>query len=188
VARTIVNSQNTPAQSGVPEECDWKNPDDDAVTNIIETALGGSRSTHYTANRLWNVWQTVRDMREKPDGSNCCNADLAAAEHYLYSRYSVTHRDYDPAFMKLAIWFYGLFKFFFPHSGICPKSPDTESQQAWADRGADDAMIDIEYENSEREKWRHQNEYPLGGNTSGPPGQQVWHPPGSSQGGVPMDW
>ncbi len=29
---------------------------------------------------------------------------------------------------------------------------------------------------------------PFGGNTTGGPGNQVWHPPGVGQGGVPIDW
>jgi hypothetical protein len=140
VARTAFHPRRELADNSMaPEDCDWKEPDDDAVASIIVKTLGGPRGNRYTANKLWNAWQDVHDQREKPDGSNCCDADLAAAEHYFYARYGVTNKDYTPFGMKTAIWGYAFFKVLFPRSGICPKSPNSASQRKWGYNGSDDA-------------------------------------------------
>jgi hypothetical protein len=97
LARTAAASQGVPEEpKEVPSSaCDWKDPDDDVVAGIIEAALGGSRSDRYEVAKLRSAWWDVRGQREKSDGSSCCDANLAAAEHYLYARFSVANQDHD---------------------------------------------------------------------------------------------
>jgi hypothetical protein len=145
----MLQRQDKPAQTAaVPAECTAYEPDSKAVDNIIQNALGGSRSQTYKADDLQIAWYNVRQQREKSDGSNCCSAELAAAEHYMYARYSVTHKDHAPGEMKIMIWTYGYFKFLVPKTGICPKSPDTQGSRDWGYKGVDDAVnVDLFHEN-----------------------------------------
>jgi hypothetical protein len=129
--------------AGVPESCTSREPNSSAVKTIIEDAIGGSMGSNHSVNDLNNAWYQVRSKREKPDGSNCCSAELAAAEHYLYARYAVANRDHSPVEMKVMIWGYGYLKFLVPKTGICPKSPDTQGSRDWGYRGADDGRSDL---------------------------------------------
>jgi len=149
VSEMALQRQGTPGQTAaVPTECTAYEPDSKAVEGIIQKALGGSRSLNYKADDLQLAWHSVRQQREKADGSNCCSAELAAAEHYLYARFAVTHKDHAPGEMKIMIWGYGYFKFLVPKTGICPKSPDTQGSRDWGYKGVDDAAnIDLFHEN-----------------------------------------
>jgi hypothetical protein len=130
-------------QEQVPASCDYREPDSDAVAEIIKNAYGGSRSNTYRVDELRDAWFHVRNQREQPGGVNCCSQELSAAEHYLYARYAVANRDYSPVEMKVMIWGYGYVKFLVPRTGICPKSPDTQGSRDWGYRGADDGATDL---------------------------------------------
>jgi hypothetical protein len=148
VSRMTLQRQDAPAQAAVPESCPNREPDDKTVEGIIQKALGGSRSLNYKADDLQLAWYNVRQQREQPGGANCCSSELAAAEHYLYARFAVTHKDHAPGEMKIMIWGYGYFKFLVPKTGICPKSPDTQGSRDWGYKGVDDAAnIDLFHEN-----------------------------------------
>ncbi len=125
-----------------PASCDDREPRDEGVKKIVEDALGGSRSTTYPVRDLQTAWFNVRNQREK-GGANCCNPELAAAEHYLYARYAVANRDHSPVEMKALIWGYGYLKFLVPKTGNCPKSPDTQGSRDWGYRGVDDGANDL---------------------------------------------
>jgi len=140
--------QRQEKQAGVPESCPAREPDSNQVAAIIQKALSRGRSAPYSAEELQLAWYNVRQQREQSDGANCCSAELAAAEHYLYARFAVTHRDHSPFEMKAMIWGYGYLKFLVPRTGICPKSPDTQGSRDWGYKGADDAAnIDLFHEN-----------------------------------------
>jgi len=148
VSRMALQRQDATAQTGVPTECPFREPDSNAVAGIIDQALGGSRSAPYKANQLQDAWYNVRQQREKPGGANCCSTELAAAEHYLYARFAVTNKDHSPFEMKVLVWGGGYLKFLTPKTGICPKSPDTQGSRDWGYKGADAAStIDLFHEN-----------------------------------------
>ncbi len=130
-------------QRDAPDSCELREPDDGAVAGIIDGALGRGRSAAYPTSELENDWYQVRARREKSDGSNCCDPNLAAAEHYLWARYEVANRDHSPFEMKAMVWGYGYFKFLVPKTGICPKSPDTQGSRDWGYKGADDGSSDL---------------------------------------------
>ncbi len=147
-AGMTLQRQDAQAQAGVPDKCPFQEPNPTGVANIINGALSHGRSAPYSADELQSAWYNVRQQREQPGGANCCNAELAAAEHYMYARYSVTHRDYSPFEMKAMIWGYGYLKGLVPRTGICPKSPDTQGSRDWGYKGADDAAnIDLFHQN-----------------------------------------
>jgi len=184
-------SQDIYEDKEVPSDaCDWQDPDDQTVANIIHAALGGSRSDRYTINQLKLAWLDVRNQREKFDGSNCCNADLAAAEHYLYARLAVANRDHNDVEMKIGIWVYGfLLKHVYPRTGICPQSPNTTSQREWGYEGAEDGEKDLKHQIAEevqKERMRQRDEALREGIIEGMPGQRTWRPPGGG-GRVPID-
>ena len=129
-------------QRAVPKSCEFQEPQPGAVETIIEGALGGARSNIYSAEKSRQAWLGVRGQREKPGGENCCSAELAAAEHYLYARHAVANGDHSRTMMKVLLWAYGYLKFLAPRTGICPKSPDTQGSRDWGYRGADDGDRD----------------------------------------------
>jgi hypothetical protein len=134
---------STTGPSAVPSSCEAIEPDPDAVTGIIEDGLGGMLSATYSATELQVAWIRIRNQRETPDGSNCCSSELAAAEHYLFARFSVVNLDFSPVEMKALIFGYGYLKRLVPKTGICPRSPDTQGSRDWGYRGADDGATDL---------------------------------------------
>ena len=129
-------------QEQPPDSCDDREPDFAGTNQIIENAYGGSRKVNYRVDELRDAWFHVRNQRER-GGANCCSPELAAAEHYLYARYSVVNLDYSPFEMKAMIWGYGYLKFLVPRTGICPKSPDTQGSRDWGYRGADEGATNL---------------------------------------------
>lgn len=130
-------------QEQTPAKCDEREPNSASVREIIENTYGGSRSNTYPVNELRDAWFHARNQREEPGGANCCNPELAAAEHYLYARYAVANGDYSPFEMKVLVWGYGFLKSVVPKTGICSKSPDTQGSRDWGYRGADDGANDL---------------------------------------------
>ena len=127
--------------ASAPANCAFKEPAVRGVAKIIESELPHGRAATYDVDELQTAWFHVRNQREVI--TNCCNAELAAAEHYFYSRYAVANRDHSPFEMKALIWGYGYFKFLVPKTGNCPKSPDTQGSRDWGYKGVDDAIRDL---------------------------------------------
>ena len=128
-------------EDAVPEQCPVREPDSDGVAAVIAAELRWGRGASYQVDELQTAWFHVRNQREV--SSNCCNPELAAAEHYLYARYAVANEDYSPFEMKALVWGYGYVKFLVPKQGKCPKSPDTQGSRDWGYRGADDGARDL---------------------------------------------
>jgi hypothetical protein len=134
-------------QLEAPNECTTQEPNNAAVVGIVDEALGGTRFATLQPSALQSAWFRVRNRRE--DKANCCNAELAAAEHYLYARYAVANHDYGGTEMKALVWSYGLLKFLIPRTGICPQSPNTAGQRQWGYEGANDGDEDWHRNNPE---------------------------------------
>lgn len=142
--------------NSAPESCPFKEPVSAGVAKIIESELSRGRAANYDADELQTAFFHTHNQREVI--ANCCNAELAAAEHYFYSRYSVANHDYSPFEMKALVWGYGVFKFLVPRLGNCPKSANTQGSQDWGYKGIQDAERDLFFQNlSQKDKSSDEN-------------------------------
>ncbi len=62
--------------------------DDATVKRFVQRALDHHNGYGDVSTRLDNSWKEVNTQREAPNGVNCGNYDLTAADHYLFMRWA----------------------------------------------------------------------------------------------------
>src|ERR1035437_1904544 len=86
--------------------------DNGRVQAIVQQALNAYGPTGDVSTRLDRAWRAVNARREMPGGVNCGDGNLAAADHYLFMRWTASERGpaYVPFLYTLTSTYDGLLK------------------------------------------------------------------------------
>jgi len=121
-------------------KCDTYQPNNAKIVDILNSVYEGGRNSSYTVSEL-NVAFAKLKFRRNHD---CCNLELAAAEHYASERIE-TAIGGAPAFRRSLVQVYDEAK----KLGIrlksdenCPVSEPTDASTNWAMMGDDDGLKD----------------------------------------------
>jgi len=127
-------------QRQTEDECPSGNISDSNVQAYIDEALNNSLDGqgNYNLQEAFDYLLARRQLQE-----NCCNLDMAAAEHYMYARLKVM-TTYNIAVMTAMILAYSGTKVMglVPRAGECPLTPVSSSMISWALNGAADGEYD----------------------------------------------
>ncbi len=112
--------------------------DDATVQKHIDDALAFALAAK-SSSPLEIAFSKLGSLRD----ANCCDLNLAAAEHYMYARWQVASGDLS-MFWILASTGYGFVKLLHlaPKSGDCPITRASVAQIRWASQGAVDGDMD----------------------------------------------
>lgn len=113
------------------ETCERQEVSDTAVRQHILESL------ERNGDDPGSAFSSLRGERER----NCCDVDLAAAEHYMWARAEVQSGETSYASMVTQISIYGVGKAvtpdpLIPRTGNCPPTPVSQAQVEWALAGA----------------------------------------------------
>ncbi len=115
---------------------------DSTVQGYINAALSGAKPSPGDSSNLKNAWLALTSQREE----HCCDANLAAAEHYLYARYRVADGWEPYAMMVAMIVNYDTWgKYVMPKTGNCPITRPSGGLIKWGLNGATDGVADYYY-------------------------------------------
>jgi len=121
------------------ETCEPEAVNHTTVQNLIDDALARNNEDPSQA------FSTLRNARE----NQCCEVNLAAAEHYMYARSQVGtgETSYSAMVIKIGVYAAGKSKVpdrLTPRTGDCPPTPTSSGQVSWAMRGARHGRADRE--------------------------------------------
>ena len=131
--------EKTPAKE-IPEQCPEAEVDDTKVQDWIDAAIAHAKtSSGFDVEQAFAFLQSKRCV---PD--HCCDQDLAAAEHYMFSRYMVYVEGYAlPVWAAIVLSYAGAKAMnLVPSLCQCPVTPATWAQISWALSGAADGEHD----------------------------------------------
>lgn len=113
--------------------CPNADVNDAIVQSLVNNALASAKSN---LNMAFSILRTKREQ-------NCCDVNLAAAEHYMYARLQVAEGDWS-FYMITLIILYDFVKFLHlvPKTGDCPITRSSWAQIRWASQGAVDGEMD----------------------------------------------
>lgn len=115
---------------------------DSTVQGYINAALSKAKPDAGDSSNLKNAWLDLTGQRE----DHCCDANLAAAEHYLYARYRVADGWEPYAYMVAMILNYDTWgKYVMPKTGDCPITRPSGGLISWGLSGATDGLTDFYY-------------------------------------------
>lgn len=113
--------------------CPNADVNDATVQSHIDSALASAK------NNLQIAFSILRNKRE----NNCCDVNLAAAEHYMYARWQVAQGDWSFFWITMIIMYdFAKFLHLVPKTGDCPITRASWAQIKWASQGAVDGEMD----------------------------------------------
>lgn len=114
--------------------------DDTEANHLLPYGKDGKRPYPF-----FSVHDAAADLKAQR-GSDCCNTNLAAAEHYMFARYLANYGVGNPIFMAIQAGSYALFKWVVgKHLDDlkCPRTPPSYTQFKWAMQGSSDGTSDL---------------------------------------------
>ena len=129
--------------------CVFQPEDDGAIQGIIND----TEAAHLLPNRpdgtrpypYFDVKAAAADLKGQRS-DDCCNTNLASAEHYMFARYLAGYGIGNPIFMAIQAGSYYLFKLL-AGSHLddlhCPRTPPSYTQFSWAMKGSVDGTADL---------------------------------------------
>jgi hypothetical protein len=129
-----------PPEKTIPETCPESEVDDAKVQSYIDSAIAHAAvSGGFDVEKAFEFLQAKRCVEDY-----CCDQDLAAAEHYMFSRYMVYVEGYAlPVWAALVLGYAGAKGMdLVPSLCQCPVTPATWAQISWALSGAADGESD----------------------------------------------
>jgi|GEM_PF-5092643 len=144
-AETPEPDTTKPEKPAIPEACPDKPVDDYRVIDFI---LDAEKFAKVSGG--WDVEQAFRHLKsQRCIAKNCCDVDLAAAEHYMFSRYMVFVEGIPyPVWVSIITGYAGL-KSIGVIPSVCPEdqdpcpvTPASTDQLTWATEGGLDGSMD----------------------------------------------